>query len=541
MMLAASLSVSCEIENDIPYPVREAEINAFKVKGMCDENGKSTELANIDRNKLTVTAYVDDSVDIAALSIEKMEVSNDATITPLGDACLYPAKFPKKSFSSCQGNETVTDFSNPVQFNLSTYQDYCWTINIKQVITREVELEGQVEDAIIDPLSHNVIVYVSNNIDIKKIKVKKFSLGGEHGKVLPDPTQSETFDFSSLPTKFFVKNAWADYSYEWSVFVYKTEAKTTLTASAFPHTVDAIVTGTKPADEVFKLEYREEKSSSWKTCPTSAVTTKGVNYEAKISGLSPETKYVFRATAGSQSTSENSFTTTAAIQLENSSFDLWHVKNSKLYNPWAEDGASFWDTGNKGATTVGASNSVPSEDTSTGSGFSACLQSKFIVIKFAAGNIFTGQYKRTDGANGVLEFGRPFSAFPSKLSFDYKYQSELINRIGSSSYENLKGQPDECMIYIALTDWDQPLEIRTNPSNLSLFDKNDPHIIAYAEMVRSQSQSSWTPETLNLQYRAQDRTPKYILVVCSSSRYGDFFTGGEGSTLFVDNMKLIYD
>lgn len=539
--MLASLAVSCEIENDIPYPVLDGDINAFAVQGMCDAEGNRTDKATVDKNKMSITAYVDDSVDITALLIEKFEVSNDATILPEGQGPLFPDKFPKKSFSSASSDATRTDFSNPVKFKIQTYQDYIWTINISQVIKREVEMEGQVEDAVVDPVSRNVIVYVGSNQDVKHIKVKKFSLGGSHGTVLPNPVDYEDYDFSALPTKFFVKNAWADYSYEWNVYVYRTEAKTTLTASAFARTVDATVKGTKPSDEVFKLEYKAENTSEWKTCPTSAVTTKGVNYEASLTGLKPATKYAFRTSAGSQSTPEDYFTTSAAAQLENPSFDFWHIKNGKLYNPWAEDGESYWDTGNKGATTVGASNSVPSEDSSTGSGYSACLQSKFIVIKFAAGNIFTGRYKRTDGANGVLDFGRPFASFPSKLSFDYKYQGATINRVGSSDYEHLKGQPDEAMVYIALTDWDQPLEIRTNPSNLSLFDKNDPHVIAYAEMVTSKDQPTWATETLKLQYRATDRTPKYILVVCSASRYGDFFTGGEGSTLFVDNLNLIYE
>jgi hypothetical protein len=35
--------------------------------------------------------------------------------------------------------------------------------------------------------------------------------------------------------------------------------------------------------------------------------------------------------------------------------------------------------------------------------------------------------------------------------------------------------------------------------------------------------------------------PTHILVVASSSKYGDFFTGGVGSTMVLDNMKLIYE
>lgn len=93
------------------------------------------------------------------------------------------------------------------------------------------------------------------------------------------------------------------------------------------------------------------------------------------------------------------------------------------------------------------------------------------MMRFAAGNIFTGDYVRTDGMNGVLSFGRPFTSFPSKLRIHYKYSSVTIDKVGDDAYRYLKGQPDSCHIYIALTDWDKPREIRTRPSERQLFEK----------------------------------------------------------------------
>ena len=51
--------------------------------------------------------------------------------------------------------------------------------------------------------------------------------------------------------------------------------------------------------------------------------------------------------------------------------------------------------------------------------------------------------------------------------------------------------------------------------------------------------SSWTTETLDIHYRS-DRTPKYIIVYATSSKYGDFSTGGEMSELKLDNIELLY-
>ena len=42
-------------------------------------------------------------------------------------------------------------------------------------------------------------------------------------------------------------------------------------------------------------------------------------------------------------------------------------------------------------------------------------------------------------------------------------------------------------------------------------------------------------------YRDNSRIPRYIVIAAASSRYGDYFTGGVGSVLLVDEFELIYD
>ena len=53
--------------------------------------------------------------------------------------------------------------------------------------------------------------------------------------------------------------------------------------------------------------------------------------------------------------------------------------------------------------------------------------------------------------------------------------------------------------------------------------------------------SSWTNIDVPMEYRSSDRKPKYIIVTISASKYGDYFTGGEGSTLYMDDFSLIYE
>ena len=217
---------------------------------------------------------------------------------------------------------------------------------------------------------------------------------------------------------------------------------------------------------------------------------------------------------------------------------------SKIWNPWQENGDQYWDTGNKGATTLGPSNSVPTDDTPTGTGRAAMLETKFVGIgslgKIAAGNIFAGYYVRTDGTNGILSFGRPFTQRPTKLRGWLKYNCADISHT-SAGFENLKGQPDTCIVWSALIDSDQPCEIRTNPKNRKLFNPDDDDVIAYGNIQYGRSVDNYIQFEFEYDYKSTQRVPNYILIVASASKYGDYFTGGNGSVLYLDDIELIYD
>ena len=114
----------------------------------------------------------------------------------------------------------------------------------------------------------------------------------------------------------------------------------------------------------------------------------------------------------------------------------------------------------------------------------------------------------------------------------------------------MRGKPDSCCVYIALFgDKDEevfngvtyPFIIRTKISELHLFNPNDENVIAYGQFTSGDDQTAWTTKTITLDYHYTDRTPKYIVVVCSSSKYGDYFIGGDTSLLKIDNLKLLYD
>lgn len=538
------LVTACKIENDIPYPIVDGSIQTFEVEGQCDANGNSSTQTTINKNDRTIALYVNDTVDITELRITKLTVTNDATLVIDSALCSNYSKFPTAGFESLEAlpvsTDTRVDFSQSVQMTLRTYQDYVWKIDVQQIINREIEVEQQ-QKVVIDEINHNVIIYVAPGQSLSQIKVKTFKLGGTHGTVVPDPTATETFNFSQ-PAVFQVTQGWeAPETYtEWTVYVYQSEEEMSNEANVFTRATSASLSGSIQSGKRPTITYKKETDNDWNTIADTDIEVKGTSYTADIQGLEPGTNYQYTVQISESEDYTSTFTTAPATPLTDGSFDNWHQVD-KLWNPWASGGESFWDTGNKGAITISDSNSIPTEETCNGSGLAASLESKYLVLKFAAGNIFTGSYVKTVGTNGVLSFGREFSSFPSKLRIHYKYTSATIDKVGEDSYSYLKGRPDSCHIYIALTDWDQPLEIRTRPSERQLFDKNDSHVIAYAEYISGQSDTQYQQKDLVLDYRYTDRTPKYILVVASASKYGDYFTGGVGSKLLIDNFELIYE
>ena len=60
-------------------------------------------------------------------------------------------------------------------------------------------------------------------------------------------------------------------------------------------------------------------------------------------------------------------------------------------------------------------------------------------------------------------------------------------------------------------------------------------------MKWGQNVDNFTEFDIPLKYNATNKVPTHILIVCTASKYGDFFTGGASSTLVVDNFALEWD
>lgn len=306
------------------------------------------------------------------------------------------------------------------------------------------------------------------------------------------------------------------------------------------------------------LEYSKANEDNWTfvaaQLPASMarkVTTRAENdCVITINGLEEGTTYKYRACCG-DFRSENvfTFTTEAKFIIPNASMEEWSdlSSNSKVRLPSGDGNVSFWDSGNHGSATMSKTLTQGSDKMFHSGSRSAELVSQFVGIgpigKFAAGNLFAGSYDKTDGTDGELTFGREYNgSHPAALSLWANYRPGKADSKGANNSYIKQGELDEGQIYVALST--KPISIKTKSKQL--FDPKAAEILAYGEVTWT---GNFGPDgtleqlTIPLEYydRAKTSEAKYIIIVCSASKYGDFFSGGEKSTMYVDDFELIYE
>jgi len=281
------------------------------------------------------------------------------------------------------------------------------------------------------------------------------------------------------------------------------------------------------------FQYKKSSDNSWNELPTSAVSvnTSAKTYTALVFGLEPSSVYMFRSvTAKDKETKEIAFTTSASGTVHNLNFDSW--SDSDKY-PNAS-GYDIWDSANSSGAAV-----TTKPVTDAVKGYAARLESVKAMGMMAAGNIFTGQFAGLAVLGAKLDWGTPFSARPIALRGYYKYAPKTID-MAKAPYTDMMGQMDQSQILVFLTDW--TAQFRINTSNKDFVDlDNDPGIIALGQLNSSNADGGYVKFTLPLVYRDATRIPTFLVIAAASSRYGDYFTGGVGSVLYIDEFEFIYD
>ena len=230
-------------------------------------------------------------------------------------------------------------------------------------------------------------------------------------------------------------------------------------------------------------------------------------------------------------------------QLFNMSFDIWSKSFGawNLYEKRAPETEQVWDSANHGLSLLGINGTTPEYEhvAVKGEGKAAAkIVSRKVLWEFVAGNLYTGKFIRiVDFAGAELSFGHVFDARPSSLSGYVHYIPRPIN-YAREPYLDMKGRMDTGRIEVILTDWDSPYRIVTNYEEF-IDGATDPHVIGRAVLELNKDTGGYISFDLPFEYRS-DATPKYVVISVAASKLGAYFTGGSGSTIYVDEFRFNY-
>lgn len=532
------------VKNDFPLPTVVCSITGFGLDGMTS--------VKIDVSARTVVAKVVDTLDLRDLRVNRLEVTEKATVIPDEKACIDFVHFPDTGFVSVDSLPTTVNtrinFKEPVNVLLRLYQDYPWTVTIQHDIERVVKVNNMVSPALIDEVNRNVVILVDSAKQPKltNIEIEELKLGSSVAKTEPEPRLVTDF---TRPRVFQVTAF--DETEEWTVSVRYPSGEEGQTATLSAWTKRAYIEGTTKTGTV-SARYRElpeadtkaDDESAWESVLSNEIEIfEDGRFVLTFTHLKPGVTYEYELTVDGKTDNVQSFTTELEEKVPNLSFDDWFKEGKSWFaNKDLTAENYFWDSGNKGSNTLNEVNPTSPETNDVIKGKAARLESTTVVGVFAAGSLYTGTFgKVADDLNGAsLNFGRPYSSRPSALKGYYKYNAGTINK-AKTPYEDLIGQKDSCHIYIGLFTWDKPFPVNTSTGTFVDRTWNNESMVAYGELINGETVKDYTPFTIHLKYRDYTTKPTYILIVASASKYGDYFTGSTSSVLLLDECELVFE
>lgn len=166
--------------------------------------------------------------------------------------------------------------------------------------------------------------------------------------------------------------------------------------------------------------------------------------------------------------------------------------------------------------------------------------SMFNIPYLTAGSLFTGVFKtdQNDFLNST-KFGIPYDGKPVTFTGWYKYTAGTVYYNADNTVAT--GATDKCSVYAVLYE-----ELLENGKNVPLtgHDVTDsPRIVLRAVAADGAGKSDWTEFSVPFEPvdgKSYDPAKKYYLaVICASSDKGDSYHGADGSTLVVDDFKVV--
>ena len=363
------------------------------------------------------------------------------------------------------------------------------------------------------------------------LNFKNQATGTGNVTVTVDPTMNQyTYDFTIDPN---AKSGATLSANPWSQLAYLTATDITLDSGELSS---------------LKFQYRPKNTDVATTVNTAASSA-----TATLTGLTSAMVYEYQLTDGEISIAKGEFTTETEIALYNGSFEIWNKSGDTWYPETAEKAGnttSFWNTSNPGTSQgMGAIGGAVNPTTGVttpihGGTYAAELKSTEKLSVFAAASLYTGSFMGLSGMSANMEFGKAFTTRPTGLHGYYKYTPAVINKVDRTpaGVTIVQGETmDQCAIFIALAK--KTFTFNNKNEDQYIQYATDPNIIAYGELPPGAATEGdgYVEFNIPLKYKNLTDQPTHIIVVCSSSKYGDYMTGGVGSTLYVDDLSLIYD
>jgi len=576
-LLAILAFASC-IKNDLPKPVVDLFIASLDVEGTSGD-------IILDRSTYTANIPLAEETNIEAVQFKTITFGSDV-VTNIN----YTADNSKIVVSKDLNNRVV-NMMEPEYITLSYFQTYEWKIVATQTINRIWSVDGQIGATEWDLEGHRAIVKRRQDYPLNNVKTTDVRFGPRPTYDYPEVAQMPT-DFDNSEKSRTITVSAHDRSTIWELIVVPTEVALDFEYVAAGANVIWIKAANIDGASI-QFAYRKRNTEEWLKVKDEWYAADSKNpynrYEegfvkAVVRGLEPNTEYEVIGYADEKQSDIKIVTTAPLYQLPNSQMEEWgkFTNDQKLlptgvtgpcWYPFSSVQDMFWATGNPGSTSLGADynltypayksaspENVPSGSTSETSAF---MGSKFVIVKFAAGNLFVGNYGKTEGTNAYIYFGRQVdqNIKPVALRFKVKYSRGGINyvsskgasvgteyHIGSKQIKIVGGEPDVAKVFFCLTDWQEPhcvysadettfFDPRTaaGVNGLGYFDSKD-----NPEMVVEHT-TEWHTMTLPIEYVKPDIVPSCLVLTFTCSGYGDYFTGSSESWMFVDDIELLYD
>lgn len=533
--LVAVLAVAC-FPNDMSLPRILAQFTKLEVEGALE--------TTINPATRTVSLVVNEEVELGSLVVNTVELNEKAS-------------FKNGSFPN------TLDLTSPMEVMLTMYQDYWWTIKATQPVERYVYCANQIGEAEFDVQNRVAKVYVSQSQRLDRLEVLDMKLE-RVGSVVTSTTAVELVNTQTGETSEVTRNcefpmvlncdvkrtfnvSFQGQDIPWTLYAVPVEVAAEIKGidarCYYAEVIAAFGGGDNP---VPVFEFKQADAQEWTVIPEENITVDGINISAMIYGLEMSTDYLVRIIANDEILPEVAFRTGVSTQLYNSSFDEWW-QDDKVWYPYAKGASpSVWDSANPGAAKFIGSSTYPTDDIVNSDvqdgkvRKAAEMVSRNAAVAFAAGNLYVGKFGRVQGIGAILDWGTEFTEKPMALKGYYKYYPMTITHAKEPYLDLIGKATDRCQILVFLTDWDAPFTVNTTAGVFVDFE-NDEHIIAFGKLESDETVTDFREFQIDLEYRDKTRTPKYIVISCCASYLGDYFTGGEGSKLVVDEFELVYD